>query len=132
MKDKKVILFSVLNVLQGLIIGAIPLVVASREPMVNWLLFAIAGLMILAGPALMFGGRIGFKFAAIACLVHGAVGTVFAALIASAASYLYGIYGHHGHALGSMAFVLVIVSLIVFWLIPAHEINYLRKRWSEK
>ena len=56
----------------------------------------------------------------------------FAALIASAATYLYGIYGHHGHALGSMAFVLTIVSLIVFWLIPAHELSFIRKRWSEK
>ena len=132
MKDKKIVLFSILNVFQGSLIGAIPLVVSSREPAVNYVLFAIAGIMILAGPALAFGGRIGFKVAAIACMIQGAVGTVFAALIASAATYLYGIYGHHGHALGSMAFVLVIISLIVFWLIPAHELNFLRKRWSEK
>ncbi len=126
MKDKKK-LFAVLNVVQGLLIGSIPLIVSSRIPLVNWLIFATAALMLIAGPALLFGGQVGKKLAAVACLVHGAFGTIVVALIISAASYLYGIYGHHGHALGSMAVVLAIVVIIAFWLVPGHELNYLRK-----
>ncbi len=132
MKDKKAKLFSVLNIVQGVLIGAIPLVVSSRVDAVNWVLYATGALMIIAGPALLFGGRMGKRVAAVACLTHGVLGTIFTTLIVSATSYLYSIYGHHGYALGTMSLVLSIVVLIVFWLVPAHELSYLRRTWSEK
>ncbi len=127
-KDKSLLLFGALNLLQGGVIGAIPLIVESREPAANWLLGAVAVLMIAAGPALVFGGRVGRIIATSACLVHGIAGTILAALVLGSASYLYGIYGHHGHSAGAIAFVLAAVMLLVFWLVPAHELHFLRKQ----
>ena len=130
MKNKTLILFGVLNLVQGALVGAIPLLAPSREAWVNWFLGGAAVLMLIAGPSLIFGGRIGRTLAAIVCLVHGVIGTGFAALVAASASYLYGIYGRHGHAVGSIGFVIVGVVLILFWLIPAHELHYLKKSGS--
>ncbi|MCP4602637.1 MAG: hypothetical protein GY847_19335 [Proteobacteria bacterium] len=127
MKNKTIILFGILNLVQGAVIGAVPIIAESREPLVNWLLGTVAISMLIAGPALVFGGRIGRMIAALACLVHGVVGTAFATLIAGSASYLYGIYGHHGHSIGAIAFVLVGFVLFVFWLIPAHELLFLKR-----
>lgn len=121
------ILFGFLNLLQGALVGAIPLLVPSREPAVNWILGSAAVLMLAAGPALVFGKKIGRAAAAVVCFLHFALGIGFAGLIAASASYLYGIYGRHGHAVGSIGFVMIGVVLILFWLIPAHEINFLRK-----
>jgi MFS family permease len=126
-KEKKDMVFAVLNLVQGGLVGLIPLFVSSREPLVNWLLGGIAVVMILAGPLLLFGRRIGRRLVVVACLLHVAAGTVFAALVASSASYLYTIYGHHGQSVGMLAFVVAIVVLIVFWLIPIHELHYLKK-----
>jgi len=128
LKDSRLILFGALNVVQGALVGAIPLLASSRSPQVNWALGVTAILMVVAGPALVFGGRWGRRFAGAVCLLHWIIGLAAAALIASSASYLYGIYGHHGHAVGALAFVLAVVVLIVFWLIPGHEIAFLRGR----
>ncbi|MDJ0763725.1 MAG: hypothetical protein QNJ97_12150 [Myxococcota bacterium] len=128
MKDKKKILFGLLNIAQGGLVVAIPLIATSREPIINWVLGAAAALMFIAGPALFFGGPLGKKIAALACLIHGVIGTILAALIASSAAYLYGIYGRHGHAAGSIGFVLVLLVLTVFWLLPAHELSFLKKQ----
>jgi hypothetical protein len=127
-KDKKLIVFGLLNLVQGALTGAIPLVVSSRAGQVDWVLGVAAILMLVAGPALVFGGRWGRRFAAVVCLLHWVVGLAAAALIASSASYLYGIYGHHGHAVGSLAFVVALMVLVVFWLIPGHELAFLRRR----
>jgi hypothetical protein len=129
-KDKKLLLFGVLNLVQGALIGAIPLVVSSRSTPVDWVLALAAILMMVAGPALVLGGQWGRRFAAAVCLLHWVIGLAAAALIASSASYLYGIYGHHGHSVGSLAFVMAVIVLVVFWLIPAHELAYLRARGS--
>ncbi len=129
MKHKKTtIIFGILNLVHGAIICAIPLVVPSREPLVNWLLGAVAASMLLAGPALVMGGRIGRMAAAFACLISGFLGTAFAMLIIGSASYLYGIYGRQGHSIGSIAFVIAGFVLVAFWLIPAHELAFLKKQ----
>ena len=121
---------------QGALVGAIPLFVSSREPFVNWVLGAIAVIMLLAAPALLFGGQLGKVFATAACLMHGIAGTVLAALVAFAASYLYGGKTEetlrHGLAMGSLAFVIAAFLLVVFWLIPAHELHFLRRRMGEQ
>lgn len=132
MFNHKNLLFGGLNLVQGALIGSIPLLVASREPAVNWVLAGVAILMLVSGPALVFAGRIGRIVAAIACLVHGLTGTIIAALVAFAASYLYGIYGRHGVAVGSVASVGAVFILVVFWLVPAHELRYLKISAGEK
>ncbi len=132
MKTKTTFIFGMLNIVQGVLVGAIPFFVPSRELFVNWLLYAAAVLMLLAGPALIALGRPGAVFATFTCLVHGIMGTVFAALIAASASYLLGIYGHHGQTAGALALVIMAVVLILFWLIPAHELSFLRKQWASK
>ena len=132
MRDRQLILFGVLNLVQGALVGSIPLFVSSREPFVNWVLGAIAIIMLLAAPALVFGGQLGRVLATAACLMHAITGTVFAALVAFAASYLLGIYGRHGLAMGSLSFVIAVFLLVVFWLIPAHELHFLRKRAGEQ
>jgi len=124
--------FAVLNLCQAALIGSLPLVASSREPLVNGVLFFAAALMALAGLALLFAGTTGRRIAIVFCAIHGFVGTVFSMLIMGSASYLYGIYGRHGHAVGTIAFVLVVVVFIVFWLLPAHEIWFLRQRREEK
>jgi hypothetical protein len=126
------ILFGALDVLQGALVGLIPLLVPSREPAVNWILGTAAAMMIAAGPMLVFGKGPGRAVAAVVCLLYLALGAGFAAVIAASASYLYGIYGRHGHAVGSIGFVLMGVVLIFFWLIPAHELNFLRKARGSK
>ena len=128
MKDKKLMVFGVLNVVQGLIVGAIPLLVSSRIDAVNWVLTLASALMIISGPVLIFGGKWGRRLAASACLLHWLLGLVFAALSLMSASYLYGIYGRHGQSAGAMAAAVAVVIFIVFWLIPAHEIHFLRTR----
>jgi hypothetical protein len=130
-KDKRLYLFGALNLVQGALVGAIPLLVSSRAPHVDWALGVAAILMLVAGPGLVFGGSWGRKLAAAVCLLHWAIGLAAAALIASSASYLYGIYGRHGHAVGALAAVIAVVVLIVFWLIPGHELAYLRKSQGE-
>lgn len=128
MSDRKLLLFGALNLLHGLLVGAVPLLVPSREPVVNWVIGAAAVSMLAAAPALVFAGRLGRRIAAIACLLNWLVGLAAAGLIVFSAAYLYGIYGRHGHAIGSIAFVVALLVLIVFWLIPAHEIHFLRRR----
>jgi hypothetical protein len=128
MKERKAILFGLLNLVQGAAIGAIPLVVPSRDARVNWVLYAVAGAMLLAGPALVVAGRFGRIIAAAACLLHLLAGLASAALIASSAAYLYGIYGAYGRDMGRVAFVVALFALVVFWLIPAHELAWLRGR----
>ena len=132
MNNRMTIAFGALNLVQGALVGAIPLVVPSREPSINWLLGAAAITMLISGPALIFLGRIGRIVAAASCLFHGLLGTAFATLVAVSASYLYGIYGRHGHAAGSIAFAIAVVGLIVFWLIPAHELHFLRKQQAKR
>jgi hypothetical protein len=130
-KDKKLLAFGVLNLVQGLLVGAIPVLVSSRAQQVDWALGVAAILMLVAGPALVFGGRWGRRFAAVACLLHWVIGLAAAALIASSASYLYGIYGHHGHSAGALAFAVAAMVLVLFWLIPGHELAFLRRRATE-
>ena len=132
MKDRSNAVFGVLNLAQAALIGAVPMVAPSREPLVNWVLGAAAVVIALAGPALVFAGRPGRIYAAVACLIHWLLGTVLSALIIASASYLYGIYGRHGHSIGSIAFVLAFMVLVAFWLIPLHELNFLRKKRVEK
>ena len=124
--DRRTALYAALSLFQGLLVGAIPLVTPSRSEAVNWVLGAAAVAMLLAAPALLWGGRRGRAVAAAACLLHGLVGTVLSALVLGSASYIYGIYGHHGHTVGTMAFVFVAFLLVLFWLIPGHELRFLR------
>ena len=131
MSDRKLLLFGALNLLHGLLVGAVPLLVPSREPVVNWVIGAAAVSMLAAGPALVFAGRLGRRIAVFACLLNWLVGLAAAGLIVFSAAYLYGIYGRHGHAIGSIAFVVALLVLIVFWLIPAHEIHFLRRRAAD-
>ncbi|MDD5310092.1 MAG: hypothetical protein PHU25_22470 [Deltaproteobacteria bacterium] len=128
MRERKTILFGVLNLVQGTAIGAIPVIVPSRDVAVNWALGAVAAVMLVAGPALVFGGRYGRITSAAACFVHLLAGLVATTLIASSAAYLYGIYGAYGRDLGRIAFVVALFALIVFWLIPAHELVWLGNR----
>ena len=128
MKDRKLVVFGVLNVVQGLMVGAIPLLVSSRIDAVNWLLAFASILMVLSGPVLIFGGKWGRRLAASACLFHWLLGLVLAALSLMSASYLYGIYGRHGQSAGAMAAAVAVAIFIIFWLIPAHEIHFLRTR----
>jgi hypothetical protein len=125
--DRKKIFFGVLSVVQSAMVGAIPLLAASREPAVNWLLYGISGAMLVAGPALVFGGRAGRAVAAIACMIHLVAGLVFAVLVVGSASYLLGIYGRHGQSIGALALVLAAFVAVLFWLIPAHQLHYLRR-----
>jgi cation transport ATPase len=125
--DKKTIGYGVLCIVQGLLVGAIPVLVSSRLPHVDWVLGALAIMTLVAGPALVFGGRFGRVLTGVVCLLHWLVGLVVAVLILSSASYLYGIYGHHGHSVGALGFVFTVVALVLFWLIPGHLLGYVRR-----
>jgi hypothetical protein len=46
----------------------------------------------------------------------------------ASSSYLYGIYGQLGHSIGAIGFVIALWVLVVFWLIPGHELHFLRQR----
>ena len=127
-RDGKLILFGVLNVVQAALIGAIPLFSPARSGVLNWTLVAAAALMLAAAPALVFGGRFGRHLAMAVCLVYWVMGLVFAALIVASASYLYGLYGLYGQTAGAIALVLAMLVLVVFWLIPGHEIHFLKQR----
>ena len=131
LKNKQNILFGVLNLVQGLLVGALPVLVPSRADIFNWIFGAAAILMLLAGPALIFAGKWGARLAAAACLVHWIIGLATAALTFFSASCIYGIYGHQGKSLGAIGFVIVIVIMIVFWLIPGHELHYLRNQFKQ-
>jgi hypothetical protein len=130
-RDGKLILFGVLNVIEAALVGAIPLVVPARSSALNWTLGAAAVLMLAAAPALVFGGRKGRRLAVAACLVYWVLGLVFAALIFAAASYLYGLYGRTGQSAAAIAFVVAAMVLVLFWLIPGHEIHFLKRRSEE-
>lgn len=99
--------------------------------MVNGVLYFAAALMVGATLGLLFGGQTGRKIAVGLCALHGLIGTAFSMLICGSASYLYGIYGRHGQTVGTIAFVLVGVVFIVFWLLPAHEIWFLKRLREE-
>ncbi len=123
---KKLILFGALNVLQGLLIGGLPFVVSSRVEAVNWTLGLLGGGMLLAGPILVFAGKWGRRFAAAMCLIHWLAGLTAIVLVVMSASYLQGIYGQQGQSAAAIAFVLAAVVAVAFWLIPLHEIHFLR------
>jgi len=124
--------FSLLNIFQGALVGVVPIIVPSRLDPVNWALYTAAALMIASGPALMFAGTWGKRIAAGVCLLYWLMGLFGAVLVGMSASYLYGIYGYHGHAAGSLAVVIAVILLIVFWLIPSHELYYLKKQENTK
>ena len=128
LKDKPLVLFGVLNLVQGLLVGAVPALVPSLEPAVNGILVTAAVLMLIAAPALVLGGRLGRWIAALSCLLHWLLGLGLAALVVASSSYLYGIYGQLGHTIGSIGFVIALLVLVVFWLIPGHELYFLRQR----
>jgi hypothetical protein len=130
-RDGKLILFGVLNLVQGALVGAIPLVAPARSAALNWTLGAAAMLMLLAAPALVFGGGKGRRVVMAICLVYWVLGLVLAACIVAAASYLYGLYGHTGQSAAAIAFVVAAMVLVLFWLIPGHEIHFLKRRGEE-
>ena len=130
-RDGRLILFGALNVVQAALVGAIPFVAPARSSALNWTLGAAALLMLAAAPALVFGGRKGRRFALGVCLAYWAMGLVLAALIVASASYLYGIYGHTGVTAGAIAFVVAALVLVLFWLVPGHEIHFLTRRAGE-
>ena len=130
-RDGKIILFGALNVVQAALVGAIPLVVPARSAALNWTLGAAAVLMLAAAPALVFGGRLGRSLAMAVCLAYWVLGLAFAALIVASASYLYGLYGRTGQSAAAIASVVAALVLVLFWLIPGHEIHFLRRRSEE-
>jgi hypothetical protein len=127
-KDAKLLLFGALNLVEAAIVGAIPLAAPSRVGIVNGAIGAAALLMLVAGPALVFGGRMGRRIALGVCLAYWAIGLAFAALIVASAAHMYGMYGRFGTSAGSIAFALAAMALVLFWLIPMHEIHYLARR----
>ena len=127
-RDGKLLLFGVLNLVEAAIVGAIPLVAPSRAVCVNCTIGAAAALMLVAGPALLFGGRWGRRIALAVCLAYWAIGLVLAALIVASAAYLYGLYGRFGTSAGGIAFALAAMVMVLFWLLPAHEIHFLTRR----
>ena len=131
-ENRSKLLYGVLNIVQGALVGAIPLMVSSRIEVVNTLLMVVAGLMILAGPALFFGGTWGKRYAAGICILYWIAGLVGVSAVVFSASYLYGIYGRHGASAGGMAFVLAALLMVLFWLIPGHELHYLKKSGAKK
>jgi hypothetical protein len=131
-RDGRLILYGVLNVVEAALVGAIPLVVPARSNALNWTLGAAAVLMLAAAPALVFGGRRGRRLAMAVCLAYWVLGLVFAALIVAAASYLYGLYGRTGHSAAAIAFVVAAMVLVLFWLIPGHEIHFLKRNSEEQ
>jgi len=127
-REGKLILYGVLNVVEAALVGAVPLVAPARSGALNWVLGAAAVLMLAAAPALVFGGNVGRRIALGVCLAYWAAGLVLAALIVASASYLYGLYGHTGQSAAAIAFVVAAMVLVLFWLIPGHEIHYLTRR----
>jgi cation transport ATPase len=125
--ERDTAVFGALLLLQGLLVGAIPMLAPSRSPAINGVLSALAVAALAAGPALVLAGRPGRVAAAVVCLVHFLAGLALAILVAASASYLYGIYGHHGSSLGAIALAIAAVALILFWLIPGHVLHYLRR-----
>jgi len=125
--DKKVVLYGALNIVEGALVGAIPLVAPSRVGGINWAIGAAALLMIIAGPALVLGGRTGRRAALGICYLYWAIGLALAALVVASASHLYGMYGNFGTSAGAIAFALALMVMVVFWLIPAHEIHFLTR-----
>ncbi len=91
-------LFGALALVQGALVGSLPLLAPSSETLTNAILWILAGLMLAAGPALVWGRRPGRVLAVAACLAHWLAGLMLSALLVSSASYLYGVYGHHGAA----------------------------------
>jgi len=127
-REGKLILYGVLNVVEAALVGAIPLVAPARSSALNWTLGAVAALMVVAAAAILFGGRIGRRIALGVCFAYWAAGLALAALIVASASYLYGLYGHTGQSAAAIAFVVAALVLVLFWLIPGHEIHYLTRR----
>ncbi len=126
--DRRHWLFAGLNLAQAMLLGAILLWLPSNAMWVNLTLGVGLALMLASSPALVFGGQRGQWVAAAACLYQWVLGTVFALGTASSAAYLYGIYGNFGKSLGLVSGAGTFCVLIVFWLIPAHELSWLRSR----
>lgn len=127
-REKGLALYGALNVVEGALVGAVPLLAPSRADAVNWALFAVAALMLAAGPALAFGGAAGRRFALGVCYAYWAVGLALAALVVASAAHLYGLYGRFGTSAGAIAFAVAAMVLVLFWLIPGHEIRFLTRR----
>ncbi len=127
MKSVKNILFGVLNLVQGAMVGLIPLLIPSRSESINNFLVGVAVVMLLAGPLLVFAGKWGRIYAIFACLFYWLFGLVAICVVVFSASYLYGIYGHYGQTAGILAGVTALFLAVMFWLIPAHELHFLKK-----
>jgi hypothetical protein len=125
--DPRSAVFGALLAVQGLLVGAIPVLAPSRSSTINGAILALAVAALVAGPALVLAGRPGRIAATAVCLVHWLAGLVLALLVAASASYLYGIYGPHGKSLGAIALAIAAVALILFWLIPGHVLHFLHR-----
>ncbi|MFT7518190.1 MAG: hypothetical protein ACI9MC_000320 [Kiritimatiellia bacterium] len=128
MREPKIVAFAVLDLLQAALIGSVPLTVPSGAFWIDGTLWLLAGCMAVAAPMLVFGGRVGRIYGAVVCLLYWLAGAVLAALVASSAGYLYGIYGGIGQALGIVAWVVVALVALMFWFMPLHQLAWLRKR----
>lgn len=125
----RLLLFVALDLLSGGVVGALPFLLPSTSAITDGVLVVLGAAMLLAGPAMMWGGRPGRWFAAGVCLAWWAAGAVLAALLAASAGYLVGIYGAMGQALAAVAGVVMVLVMVVFWLVPGHQLSLLR-RWG--
>jgi len=94
--------------------------------LIDGVLWTLAGAMMVTAGMLMFTDRAGRIVAAVVCLAYWLAGAAFAVLVAMSAAYLYGIYGGIGQALGIVAWAVVALVGVLFWLIPSHQLAWLR------
>ena len=125
----RVLLFAGLDVVLGCMVGAFPFLVPGDSRAIDLTLAALGVLMVLAGPALVFGGRPGRLYAIGACLAYWLAGAVLVVLLATSAAWLWGIYEAMGEALAMAAVAIAVLVMVVFWLVPGHQLAFLR-RWS--
>ena len=111
---------------------AIPWLLPSRSSLLNGGLVALGALMLISGPLLIWAGRLGRLVAASACLLNWAVGTVFSVLILASASYLAEAFGRMGSTVAGLSLVLVALTVVLFWLLPLHELHALRKSGASR
>ena len=128
MNESATVRFAVLDLVQAGLVAAIPWLVPSGSLVIDGVFWTLAALMVVAAPTLVFGGRTGRIVAGVVCVVYWVAGAALVVGIGSSAAYLTGIYGTLGKTLGAAAWLLAALVAVLFWLIPAHELVWLRQQ----
>jgi hypothetical protein len=118
--------YGALDVLFAALYGVLGLFVApSRSALFNGSLMVVAGLLGLAGLALLLRWPVGRRLGIVACVALLVFSVVVLALLVASSAFLYGVYGPLGRGMALLSLVIAALVVELFALLPLFQLRAL-------